>query len=448
MTDDIFRISRPGLVDLGQWQQQERKAATRRLANRGDDDVIAGTPNTAGVRVRSATTSDQDRINATDLGQAATRLKRALPSHTQSSSSGQPADVQAHEDDPRHAKTPRTEAPNKSTRRRYTAQDYYAWHASEAHIQTCFSHHPCLSQRNFYVIQNHHATAKHYDLRLHLDGGTLSWAIPKGLSDWDPSRGTEHRLAIETYPHALDYTLYEGSRVGTTAVWDLGTYKVCLAGKNEFSFSVSGSHLLVFPHQVLPTFKKQRLKTKLDQEGFDLDHDTSEEEDDDADLTNLDVAHPTAADYLEEDKLSRKYHYAAFLPTPARYDQDAKPAQRDVEGSHRGFVLELQGKRYRGLRIRFHRTAKDIKHITFPKAYARANPTDPRAQPGAPLEVQRRWMIDLVTQGYEDRSIGHVSLLTGRSIEQIKAAAESEQNSSGDTAQSEEEELWRIGILA
>ncbi|SGY15187.1 BQ5605_C013g07282 [Microbotryum silenes-dioicae] len=427
MADDIFRITRPGVADLSQWQQQERKAATRRLANKGDDDVIAGTPNTAGAG--SATISHPDRINETDpFGRAASRMKRALPSRTQSSSSDRTADVQAHEDDPRHAKVPRKEAPNKSIRRRYTAQDYYAWHASEAHIQTYFSHHPCLSQRNFYVIQNHHATAKHYDLRLHLDGGTLSWAIPKGLSDWDPSTGTEHRLAIETYPHTLDYTLYEGSRVGTTAVWDLGTYKV------------------------LPTFKKQRLKTKLNKEGFDLDHDTSEDEDDDDDdlinQANLDVADPTAEDYLEEDKLSRKYHYAAFLPTPARYDQDAKPAQRDVEGSHRGFVLELRGKRYRGLRIRFHRTAKDIKHITFPKAYARANPTDPRAQPGAPLEVQRRWMIDLVTQGYEDRSIGHVSLLTGRSIEQIKAATESEQNTSGDTAQSEEEELWRIGILA
>ncbi|SCV70245.1 BQ2448_1639 [Microbotryum intermedium] len=423
MNDNMFRISRPGVVDLELWQQQERQAATRRLAIVGDD-VITGTSNIA--RDESNTATHQDSINQKDTG-ATSRLKRALPSNTESASRDKAPEALAHENDARHAKVPRVGATTKHARRRYTAQDYYAWHASEAQIQTWFNQHPCLSQRNFYIIQNHHATAKHYDLRLHLDGATLSFAIPKGLSDWDPSRRTEHRLAIETYPHGVNYSLYEGNRVGTTAVWDLGTYKL------------------------LPTFKKQRLQTKLDEQGFDLEHDTSEEEeegDDDVDdeQAGRNVADESMAeDYLEEDKLSRKYHYAAFLPTPARYDQDPEPAQKDVQGSHRAFVLELRGKRYQGLRIRFHRTAKDIKHIPFPKAYSQANPQDPRVQPGAALEVQRRWMIDLVSKGHEDRSLGQVSLLTGRSIEDIKS---DEQTSSGDTARSEEEELWRIGILA
>ncbi|WOO85738.1 uncharacterized protein LOC62_07G009228 [Vanrija pseudolonga] len=40
---------------------------------------------------------------------------------------------------------------------------------------------PVLSTRNFWCIQRHQATAHHYDLRMHLNGGLLSWAIPKGL---------------------------------------------------------------------------------------------------------------------------------------------------------------------------------------------------------------------------------------------------------------------------
>lgn len=34
------------------------------------------------------------------------------------------------------------------------------------------------------------------------------------------------RLAVETNPHPIGYTLFEGGGTGTTAVWDLGTYKV------------------------------------------------------------------------------------------------------------------------------------------------------------------------------------------------------------------------------
>lgn len=81
-----------------------------------------------------------------------------------------------------------------------------------------------LAKRNFYLIQNHHATSKHWDLRVQLDGQTVSWAIPKGLSDL-PSKG---QLAIETHPHAINYTLFEGGGIGTTAVWDLGSYRVRL----------------------------------------------------------------------------------------------------------------------------------------------------------------------------------------------------------------------------
>lgn len=45
---------------------------------------------------------------------------------------------------------------------------------------------PALRKRNFFCIQRHQARALHYDLRLQLDGGTISWAIPRGLIGKNP----------------------------------------------------------------------------------------------------------------------------------------------------------------------------------------------------------------------------------------------------------------------
>ncbi|KAL1405201.1 hypothetical protein Q8F55_008826 [Vanrija albida] len=87
---------------------------------------------------------------------------------------------------------------------------------------------PVLSRRNFWCIQRHQATAHHYDLRLHLNGGLLSWAIPKGLlgmsKDAEPAR-----LAIQTEIHPVSYAIHEVSRTGKprgTLLWDVGYYFV------------------------------------------------------------------------------------------------------------------------------------------------------------------------------------------------------------------------------
>lgn len=40
---------------------------------------------------------------------------------------------------------------------------------------------PVLLQRNVWCIQRHWATSPHYDLRLKVQDGLPSWAIPKGL---------------------------------------------------------------------------------------------------------------------------------------------------------------------------------------------------------------------------------------------------------------------------
>ncbi|HEY7632253.1 MAG TPA: DNA polymerase ligase N-terminal domain-containing protein [Thermoleophilaceae bacterium] len=69
-----------------------------------------------------------------------------------------------------------------------------------------------------FVVQEHQATAHHYDLRLEVDGVMRSWAVPKGPS-MDPA---VKRLAVQVDDHALSHNDYEGPSV---IVWDRGTYE-------------------------------------------------------------------------------------------------------------------------------------------------------------------------------------------------------------------------------
>ncbi len=73
-----------------------------------------------------------------------------------------------------------------------------------------------------FVVQEHAATAHHFDLRLEVDGVMRSWAVPKGPS-LDPAA---KRLAVQVEDHAIEHNAYEGalgeSRV---IVWDRGTYE-------------------------------------------------------------------------------------------------------------------------------------------------------------------------------------------------------------------------------
>jgi DNA ligase D-like protein (predicted 3'-phosphoesterase) len=69
-----------------------------------------------------------------------------------------------------------------------------------------------------FVVQEHQATAHHYDFRLEVEGVMRSWAVPKGPS-LDPAA---KRLAVEVEDHSLAHNDYEGD---TVIIWDRGSYE-------------------------------------------------------------------------------------------------------------------------------------------------------------------------------------------------------------------------------
>jgi len=73
-----------------------------------------------------------------------------------------------------------------------------------------------------FVVQEHQATAHHWDLRLEVDGAMRSWAVPKGPS-MDPA---QKRLAVQVEDHRKSHNDFEGrAGEGGVIVWDRGTYE-------------------------------------------------------------------------------------------------------------------------------------------------------------------------------------------------------------------------------
>ncbi len=73
-----------------------------------------------------------------------------------------------------------------------------------------------------FVVQQHAAGTRHFDLRLEVAGAMRSWAVPKGPS-LDPS---VKRLAVQVEDHAVEHNGFEGATEhGGVVVWDRGGYE-------------------------------------------------------------------------------------------------------------------------------------------------------------------------------------------------------------------------------
>jgi bifunctional non-homologous end joining protein LigD len=96
-----------------------------------------------------------------------------------------------------------------------------------------------------FVVQEHHATALHWDLRLEHEGTLASWAVPKGIPP-DPKR---NHLAVRTEDHPLEYldfhgTIPEGNYgAGTMTIWDRGVFELHKWRDNEVMITLHGERV-------------------------------------------------------------------------------------------------------------------------------------------------------------------------------------------------------------
>jgi bifunctional non-homologous end joining protein LigD len=96
-----------------------------------------------------------------------------------------------------------------------------------------------------YVVQEHHARAMHWDLRLEREGALASWAVPKGIPH-DPKR---NNLAVRTEDHPLEYLDFEGDipegeyGAGKMRIWDRGAYELHKFRDDEVMITFHGERL-------------------------------------------------------------------------------------------------------------------------------------------------------------------------------------------------------------
>jgi bifunctional non-homologous end joining protein LigD len=104
---------------------------------------------------------------------------------------------------------------------------------------------PATSESRRFVIQEHHATRLHWDLRLEHEGVLVSFAIPNGL----PEAPKDNRLAVHTEDHPLEYLEFEGEipkgeyGAGTMRIWDRGSYEVLKWEPRKIEVRLAGERL-------------------------------------------------------------------------------------------------------------------------------------------------------------------------------------------------------------
>lgn len=93
-----------------------------------------------------------------------------------------------------------------------------------------------------FVIQEHHASRLHWDLRLERDGVLVSWAVPKGV----PPTPGRNNLAVMTEDHPMRYATFAGTipageyGAGVMTIWDEGRYELEKWRDDEVIFTLIG----------------------------------------------------------------------------------------------------------------------------------------------------------------------------------------------------------------
>jgi bifunctional non-homologous end joining protein LigD len=96
-----------------------------------------------------------------------------------------------------------------------------------------------------FVVQEHHASSLHWDLRLEREGVLKSWAVPKGPPE---EKGTR-RLAVQTEDHPVEYADFHGAIPqgeyggGTISIWDRGEYEIEKWREGEIIVHLRGGRL-------------------------------------------------------------------------------------------------------------------------------------------------------------------------------------------------------------
>jgi len=100
-------------------------------------------------------------------------------------------------------------------------------------------------KRPVYVIQEHHATRLHWDLRFEIDDTLKSWALPKN----PPQEEGEKRLAVSVPDHPIEYALFEGEipegnyGAGEVKIWDKGTFELESKNPKKLIVNIKGNKL-------------------------------------------------------------------------------------------------------------------------------------------------------------------------------------------------------------
>ncbi len=101
------------------------------------------------------------------------------------------------------------------------------------------------SDTPIFVIQEHHATHLHWDLRLEIDGVLKSWALPKP----PPLELGVKRLAVQTEDHPLSYADFTGVipegeyGAGTVDIWDKGKLIIKKISSDSIHFELDGRRM-------------------------------------------------------------------------------------------------------------------------------------------------------------------------------------------------------------